>query len=386
MSKHDFTAAEFTDRLSRARKAMADAGLDWMILFHPVSILWLTGGEVKSYRAFQCLFVAADDRPLVMLTNGTDVAEWRDDSHADEVIGWAGPEPEDPITVFERVVRDKALLNVRVGMEVPGVYLHPQHYVRIRDLLGGALIAEPSNLIHELKAVKSPAELHYVREAATRADTAMEALYDAIGDGVMELELAAAAHRSLLASGCTLPASQMNLVTGDRLCYPIGGPTQRRMKQGDSGTVEVGAAFHRYTATLGRQFSLGAPSARLREIFAVVKEAGEAMLAEIRDGVPALVPHEAAKRVIAKAGLDRYRLHTSGYGLVPGFPPSWGDPTINLFGGSKSVLRAGMQVTIEPPVFIHEERIGARIIDNVIVTANGYELLSKLPRDIATRG
>lgn len=385
MSKHDFTAAEFAERLARTRQAVAGAGLDWMVLFHPVSILWLTGGEVKSYRAFQCLFVAADDRPLTMLTNGTDVAEWQDDSLAGEVIGYAGAEPEDPLAVFERVARDKGLLGARVGIEVPG-YLHPHQYLRIRDCLGTALVAEPSNLIHELKAVKSDAELHYVREAARRADAAMEALYAAIHDGVMELELAAAAHHALLASGCTLPASQMNLVTGERLCYPIGGPTQRRMRRGDAGTVEVGAAFHRYTATLGRQFSLGEPPARVKEILAVVTEAGEAMMAEIRDGVPAIVPHEAAKRVIAGAGLDRYRLHTSGYGLVPGFPPSWGDPTINLFGGSKAVLRAGMQVTIEPPVFIHEERIGARLIDNVIVTQTGCETLSKLPREIAIRG
>lgn len=385
MSKHDFSAEEFADRLARARKAVADAGLDWMVLMHPVSILWLTGGEVKSYRAFQCLLVAADDKPLVMLTNGTDVAEWQDDSLAAVVVGYAGAEPGDPMEAFATLARDKGLLNARVGIEVPG-YLHPHQYLRIRDMLGGALVAEPSNLIHALKAVKSDAELRHVRDAATRADAAMEALYAAIRDGVMELELAAAAHHALLASGCTLPASQMNLVTGDRLCYPIGGPTQRRMKPGDAGTVEVGAAFHRYTATLGRQFSLGAPSARVREIFAVVKEAGDAMMAEIRDGVPAIVPHEAAKRVIAKAGLDRYRLHTSGYGLVPGFPPSWGDPTINLFGGSQAVLRAGMQVTIEPPVFIHEERIGARLIDNVIVTATGCEMLSRLPREIAIRG
>ncbi|WP_439578292.1 M24 family metallopeptidase [Elioraea sp.] len=386
MSKHDFSATEFIDRLTRARAAVAAAKLDWMVLFHPVSILWLTGGEAKSYRAFQCLLLAADDRPLTMITNGTDVAEWRDDSRADEVIGWAGPEPEDPIEVFARVARAHGLLDARVGIEVPGFYLHPSHYTRIRDLLGGALVAEPSNLIHELKAVKSPAELAFVREAAARADAAMTALFGAIRDGAMELELAAEAHRALLASGCTLPASQMNLVTGERLCYPIGGPTQRRMARGDAGTVEVGAAFRRYTATLGRQFSLGEPSRRVREVFAVVKDAGEAMLAEIRDGVAAVVPHEAAKRVIAAAGLDRYRLHTSGYGLVPGFPPSWGDPTINLFGGSKSVLRAGMVVTIEPPVFIHEERVGARMIDNIIVTETGCEVLSQVPREIAVRG
>ncbi|HYF09042.1 MAG TPA: aminopeptidase P family N-terminal domain-containing protein, partial [Acetobacteraceae bacterium] len=206
MSKHDFAAAEFADRLARARKAVAGAGLDWMILFHPVSILWLTGGEVKSYRAFQCLFLAADDKPLTMLTNGTDLAEWQDDSLADEVVGYAGAEPEDPLAVFERVARDKGLLNARIGIEVPG-YLHPHQYLRIRDCLGSALVAEPSNLIHELKAVKSEAELRYVREAAQRADAAMEALYASIRDGVMELELAAAAHHALLSSGCTLPAS-----------------------------------------------------------------------------------------------------------------------------------------------------------------------------------
>jgi len=138
MSKHDFTDAEFADRLARARQAVAGAGLDWMVLFHPVSILWMNGGEVMSYRAFQCLFLAAEDRPLTMLTNGTDVAEWQDDSRDNVVIGWAGREPEDPIEVFARFVHDNGLLNARVGLEVPGVYRHPTHYPRIRDLSGPA--------------------------------------------------------------------------------------------------------------------------------------------------------------------------------------------------------------------------------------------------------
>ena len=104
-------------------------------------------------------------------------------------------------------------------------------------------------------------------------------------------------------------------------------------------------------------------------------------MAAISDGVPAIIPHEAAKRVIAEAGLDQYRVHTSGYGLAPGFPPSWGD-AVNMFGGTTSVLRAGMVVTIEPPVFIGCEAIGARLIDNVVVTKSGPEILSKDSRDL----
>src|SRR5262249_36711851 len=109
MSKHDFTPEEFADRLARARQAVAAAGRDCMLLFHPVSIRWLTGGEAKSFQAFQCLLLAADDRPLVFLSRGSDLAEWRADSLLTEIHGWGGPEPEDPIEAFARLARDLGL-------------------------------------------------------------------------------------------------------------------------------------------------------------------------------------------------------------------------------------------------------------------------------------
>src|SRR5206468_541922 len=147
------------------------------------------------------------------------------------------------------------------------------------------------------------------------------------------------------------------VVTRDRADPRIrahGAPTLRRLQPGDPGNVEFGAAYKRYTKTIGRQFNLGPPSQRVRDLYAVARAAFDACLAEIRDGVPALVPHEAAKRVIAEAGMDGYRLHTTGYSIGAGVPPSWGEP-LNMFGGSKDVLRAGMVVSIELPVFAAEE-------------------------------
>jgi Xaa-Pro dipeptidase len=381
MSKHDFTPEEFATRLARARRAVAEAGLDWLIVTHPVSILWLTGGEAKSYQTFQCLLLAAEDRPLTLLSRGSDIGEWQDDALIDEAIAWGGTEPEDPIAAFARLARDRGLLSARVGLEVPGYYLHPHHYVQLKDLLGAALVAEPSNLIHALKAAKSPAELALVRQAAAKADAALQACLALAAPGRTELEIAGEAYRALLASGCGLPASTMNLVSGERLCYPHGAPTQRVLQAGDGANIELGAAFRRYTATLGRNFQLGAPPPRLQSVHDVVRDAGQAMIEAIRPGVPAIVPHEAAKRIIAAAGLDAGRLHTSGYGLAPGFPPSWGEP-LNMFGGSTGVIEEGMVLTIEPPVFLHGERLGARLIDNVIVTATGAELLSAVPREI----
>jgi len=385
MSKHDFAPGEFATRLRRTRLAIGAAGLDWLVVLHPVSILWLTGGEAKSYQAFQCLLVAAEDKRLTLLSRGSDIGEWQDDALLDEAIGWGGPEPADPMEAFSRLARDRGLLKARVGLEVPGYYLHPQHYTRLRAILGAALVAEPTNLINDLKAAKSPAELALTRQAASRADAALRACLAVAAPGRSELEVSAEAYRALLASGCGPPASTMNLVSGERLCYPHGAPTQRVLRAGDGGNIELGAAFRRYTATLGRNFQLGKPPARLQAIHAVVRDAGEAMIAAIRPGVPAVEPHLAAKRIIAAAGLDAGRLHTSGYGLAPGFPPSWGEP-LNLFGGSTAIIEEGMVLTIEPPVFLHAERLGARLIDNVIVTATGAELLSQVPRAIIEIG
>ena len=91
--------------------------------------------------------------------------------------------------------------------------------------------------------------------------------------------------------------------------------------------------------------------------------------------------HDLHATILAAAGLDHARVHLSGYGLAPGSPPSWAEP-IHLFGGSPYILQAGMVVTVEPPVFIGEEQLGARIIDNVLVTHDGCERLSRTSRDV----
>lgn len=384
MSKHDFSRAEFTDRRKRVRASIAAAGLDWMVLFHPVSIHWLTGSDAKSYQAFQCLLVSADDRPLVMVVRESDRAEIEADTLADEVVGWGGAEPGDPLAVFAEVARGLGLLRARVGMEVPAYYLHPRHYVRLKDLLGGALVAEPDNLVPALKTVKSPQELSYIREAARNADAAMEVFARSLREGRTEIEVAGDVQHALLGPLGGLAASTMNLVSGERSSFSHGAPTERRLARGDFGTIEYGAVRRRYTSTIGRQFSIGAPSPRMKELHGIVRAACEAMRGTIRDGVAATVPHEAAKKVIAGAGLDRYRVHTSGYGIAPGFPPSWSEP-VNMFGGSTDVLRAGMVLSIEPPVFIAEERLGARLIDNVLVTEGGCEALTGYPLDLIVR-
>lgn len=381
MSKHDFTADEFAGRRARVAEAVAGAGLDWLVAFHPVTIHWLTGSDAKSYQEFQCLLVPAAGGPLTVLTRQGEVDELRDDALVDEVVGWGGGENEDPVAAFAALASRLGLARGRVGIEVPAYYLHPHHYVRLKDLLGPALVAEPTTLVHDLKLRKSPAEIAYVRRAAAIADAAMATFAGALAEGRSELAVAGKVYEALLSAGSGIAASPINLVSGERSAFSHGAPTERALRRGDYGSVEYGAAFRRYTATIGRQFSIGPPTPRMLELYDVVRRASDACIAAIRDGVPAVEPHRAARAVIAEAGLEPYRVHTTGYGLAPGFPPTWGEP-LHMLADSPYTLREGMVLTVEPPVFVGPERLGARLIDNVLVTATGTELLTRSGRDL----
>jgi len=325
--------------------------------------------------------VSARPGPLVVLTRHGERDEFLDDALVDEVHGYGGGENEDPLAAFAAVAGRLGLRPSAVGLEVPAYYLHPHHYVGLREWLGKSLVAEPTSLVADLKLVKSPAELAYIRTAAARADRALLAFRDGLRSGRTELELAAVVYQSLLTQGSFLAASPINLVSGERSCFSHGAPTERRLQRGDFGSIEFGATCRRYTATLGRNFCLGPPTSRMRELDDLVRRATAACLAEVRAGVPMTVPHAAAKRVIAAAGLEDCRVHTSGYGLAPGFPPTWGEPA-HLLADSRYTLQAGMVISIEPPVFSGREKLGARLIDNVLVTESGYELLSQVPNDL----
>jgi len=203
----------------------------------------------------------------------------------------------------------------------------------------------------------------------------------ALAAGRSELAIAGKIYEALMAAGSGIAASPINLVSGERSGFSHGAPTERVLRHGDCGSVEYGATYRRYTATIGRQFSIGLPRPRLRELHDVVRRASDACIGAIRAGVPAAVPHGAAKRLIGAAGLEHSRVHTSGYGLAPGFPPSWAEP-IHMLADSTYVLRARMVLSVEPPVFLGDERLGARIIDNVLVTETGAELLSRFSREM----
>jgi Xaa-Pro dipeptidase len=381
MSKKDFPLSEFQARQDRVRAAMVDAGIDLLMVVAPIHINYLIGTPAKGYQEFQVLFFPVEPGPLTILTRLPEVPMLRAESLAEEVRGWGGREPEDPIEAVGAIMREKGYLGCRIGLEVPYYYLHPYEHQKLIDLLGDSMVIDATDLIGRIKLAKSRAEIEYVRQAAAILDKAMDTCLGSIAEGKTERQVSADVHHTLLASGSDIPASPMNFLTGPRTAYAHAEPSDRVIAQGDFMHIQFGAHVRRYCCTIGRQLCLGEPTPRMRALYQVARDAGDACVAEMRAGVPATAPHEAAKKVMTDAGLDEYRLHMTGYAVGAAFPPSWVEPLL-LEGGSPYTLESGMVIAVEPPLFGLEDGLGVRIIDNVLVTETGVEYLSQTTRDL----
>lgn len=381
MSKHYFDAAEFKQRQDRARSAMQARGIDLLLVISPVNLNYLIGSCAKSFQKFQCLFFPLNAGPLTVLTRRSEVAEYQDLSLADDVRGWNGGDPEDPIDVFEKIFHEKRLAGKRIGIEMPRYYLSVPDFLRLRDVVSGCTVVDASGLVEETKFVKSSREQDYIRKAAELNDAGMTACTEALRAGATELEVAGEVYRTMARAGSGTAASAMNFASGERSCYAHVPPSERVIQKYDFVHVEFGSNYRQYCSTIGRQFAVGAPSRRMVEIFDTIRRAADACIVAMKPGVPAKVPHEAAKAVIVEAGMEEGRWHLTGYGVAPGFPPSWGE-SISLFGDCDRPLEAGMVLSVEPPVFLHKEGLGARTVDNVLITETGCEILSKITRDL----
>ena len=381
MPRLDFEISEYEERQRRTRAAMEEVGIDLLIVTHPVHIHWLIGSRIKGYQEFQALLFTLEPGDLTLQTRFADVFEAQQESLAVDVRGWDRDPGDHAIPILKGILEEKGFLNRKIGLEVPDTYLNVHDYLQLRDVLGDSLVAEPTNLVAKLKMSKSPAELAYIRKASDINDAVHQTCLDTLAAGKTEFEVVAEMHRTMIANFGDFTSSPMNFVSGERTVYSHGFPSERIMQQGDLVHHEYGASYRRYTCTIGRVLCIGQPTDRMKEVYQVVRDACDAQIAAIKDGVPASVPHEAAKKVIGDAGMEEGRWHTSGYGIAPSFPPRWSEP-IQMDGSTDEPLRSGMVLSIEPPVFLPGESLGARIIDNVLVTDTDCEILSTTSRDL----
>jgi Xaa-Pro dipeptidase len=144
--------------------------------------------------------------------------------------------------------------------------------------------------------------------------------------------------------------------------------------------IDWGASYNGYISDITRTFAVGEVESEMEQIATIVLQANTAGRLAIRPGVPAGEVDQAARSVIEAAGYGRFFTHRTGHGLgMEGHE----EPYIR--SGSDLPLAAGMTFTIEPGIYL-PDRNGVRIEDDVVVTEQGMESLTDLPRELKRLG
>ncbi|KQS79642.1 Xaa-Pro aminopeptidase [Methylobacterium sp. Leaf361] len=375
-----FPEAEFAARQAAARAAIAGAGHDALVVTGPETIYWLTGRQTAGYFAFQALLVPVDGDPALLVRQlelpGAAANTWLDDIRA-------YPDGADPAAALAALVRGRGV--ARPALERDGWFVAPALAARIDAALGSGPLPDGSGLLAPLRAVKSSAELAAIRAAARYAQAGLAAGLDACAAGTDENAVAAAMLAAATAAGSEAMAMEPLVASGPRSGLPHMTWRRRRLEPSDAVFLELAGSHARYHAALMRSVWIGPPPAEAQRMMDCALRALDAALGAIRPGHPCAAPHAAAQAVIDAAGYGPAFRKRIGYSMGVAFAPDWGEGALlSLFTGQDRPIEPGMVFHLPATL----RRYGAWTVgasETVIVTADGVEPLSDLPRTLSVR-
>ncbi|HEY2312724.1 MAG TPA: Xaa-Pro peptidase family protein [Streptosporangiaceae bacterium] len=360
-------------RLSEVAAATAAAGLDAVLLTPGPDLRYVTGYDAHQLERLTCLAVPAStshhgaDPFLVVPRLELPAAQASPAGQLDlEIIGW--DETDDPY----------ALVAGRLGA-ITAVGLADRMWalmvLRLRAALPAVRQELASVALRDLRARKSPAEVAALLEAGEAIDRVHAQVPGWLRPGRTEREVAADISEAILAEGHSIVDFAI-VASGPNGASPHHTAADRVLQPGDAVVVDIGGTMPSgYCSDCTRTYAIGTPPADFAAYYEVLKGAQDAACAAVRPGVTAEAVDAAAREPITAAGFGDYFVHRTGHGIGL---ETHEDPYI--VSGNTEVLQPGHAFSIEPGIYPGPH--GARIEDIVVCTADGYQRLNNVSRDL----
>lgn len=261
-------------------------------------------------------------------------------------------------------------------LAVEKAHLTVERLEALEERIPSLQVSRIDEKINDLRVIKSEEELVNMRKAAELADYAIEIGCKEIAEGKTELEILNAIELAVKEKGASQMSFDTMVLSGPKTASPHGTPGERKIQKGDFILFDLGVVYNGYCSDITRTVAFGEPSPDKREIYETVRRAEEAAVEAVKPGITAMELDKIARDVITDAGYGEYFTHRLGHGLgisVHEFP--------SITGVNEMKLETGMVFTIEPGIY-HPEITGVRIEDDVVVTADGVEVLTKFPKEL----
>lgn len=377
-SESAFPKSEYDARMTRAREALAAAGIDVLVATGPENIFYLTGQQTPGYYTFQALVLPVDGEPVFVLRQleyfnfiaNTFISKTEVYQDGDE-----------PVSFLVDVINKKGLAGRRVAIDKRGWYLPIAVYEVLQAKLG--TIADAAGIVERLRAVKSTAEVEKIATAARYVDAGMRAGLGVVSAGASDNDLVSAMMGAAISAGSEYVGMEPLVSVGSRTGVPHGTWRRGRLGADEPAFLEMAACHDRYHAALMRSAWVGKMPKEAIDMEKVCQDALAAALDALRPGRPCEATHLACQAVIDRAGFTENFKKRAGYSIGISFAPDWGEGGIlSLYTGVKTELQPGMTFHIPPALRIYG-RFTVGVSETVVVTDTGHRVLGSVPRPLS---
>ena len=232
-----------------------------------------------------------------------------------------------------------------------------------------------NNQLVNLRAIKDASEIKTIKHAIAIAQDALSATLPTIRVGQTESEIAAKLVYEMGIRGASGPSFDPIVAVGANSALPHYRAGQSKVENGKPLLIDWGCVYDGYCSDLTRTYFVGKPHPKLAEIYKIVLKAQESAIKKIRPGMTNHQADAIARDVITKAGYGKQFGHGTGHGLGKDIHE---EPRLNkLF--AEQILQVGQVVTIEPGIYLPGLG-GVRIEDDVLLTPDGCEILSRFDK------
>ncbi len=379
-----FPPEELEARLAKVRAKMAEQDLDGLLIASPENIYYLTGLDHWGFFAAHILAVPRDGR-MILIARAMEGITVRNQVKNASFYGHADHEEVSEYVL--KAMSDLGFREGRVALEERCLFLTPRNAGLIKQGAPRAEWYDGSGLVDQLRLVKSTLEMDYTRQAARASDAGMIAAIEAICDGATDYEVAGECQRAMCLAGSEYPGFGPFIRPTTRLGEEHTTWRGETFVNGDAVFLELGAAFRKYQAPMGRLVYVGSAPRGVERSVEMAIEGMAAIAAAIVPGGKAGDAYAAWRDVARKHGLNDYERHHCGYLVGIGFPPSWtgGSMVTGLAPNAELEMKIGMSYHLHS-WFTDTDCVDYFISNTGMLTENGCEILtSSTPETLQVR-
>ena len=391
MSLPPFTRAEYEARIAKTRAAMDRAKVDVLIVTDPSNMHWLTGYDGWSFYVHQCVVLTLEGEPLWfgrdMDGEGAKLTSWISESslirYPDHYVQSTERHPMDYLSAK---LIDRGFGAARVGVEMDNYWFTAAAFASLSRNMPNAAFSDCTGLVNWQRAVKSPAEIAHMRQAARIVEAMHARIRDVAEVGMRKCDLVAeiydASLRGVPEIGGDYPAIVPMLPSGREATAPHLTWDERPLQMGEGTFFEIAGVYRRYHCPLSRTLFLGTPTQAFRDAESAVSEGMEAGLEAAKPGNTCEDIAIAFFDTLAKHGFEKDS--RTGYPIGLSYPPDWGERTMSLRRGDKTELVPGMTFHFMTGLWMQD--MGFEMTESILITETGVECLANVPRELVVKG